>query len=68
MSKNKKHNKEKLKKLLDRMSNPKKVLKSPKVISGKKLLCSGQQILATLLEFPQNSRSATFGANPSLCR
>jgi polyphosphate kinase len=38
MSKEKKHNKEKLKKLLDRMSNPKKVLKSPKVISGQKLL------------------------------
>jgi len=38
MSKDKKRNKEKLKKLLNRMSNPKKVLKSPKVISGKKLL------------------------------
>ncbi|HIP06438.1 MAG TPA: polyphosphate kinase 2 [Mariprofundaceae bacterium] len=38
MSKNKKRNKEKLEKLLNRMSNPKKVLKSPKVISGKKLL------------------------------
>ena len=38
MSKDKKRNKEKLKKLLDKMSNPKKVLASPKVISGKKLL------------------------------
>ena len=34
----KKRDKEKLKKLLDKMSNPKKVLASPKVISGKKLL------------------------------
>ncbi len=38
MSKDKKRNKEKLKKLLNKMSNPKKVLASPKVISGKKLL------------------------------
>ncbi len=34
----KKRDKKKLGKLLDRMSNPKKVLSSPKVISGKKLL------------------------------
>ncbi len=44
MSKEKKHNKEKLKKLLDRMSNPKKVLKSPKVISGKKLLALSHEM------------------------
>jgi len=34
----KKRDKKKLQKLLDRMSDPKKVLASPKVISGKKLL------------------------------
>ena len=38
MSNNKKRNKEELKKLLDKMSNPKKVLASPKVISSQQLL------------------------------
>ena len=44
----KKKNKETLKKLLNRLSNPQKVLESPKIISGKKLL----QLTYELGEYP----------------
>lgn len=44
----KKKNKATLKKLLNRLSNPKKVLESPKIISGKKLL----QLTYELGEYP----------------
>lgn len=48
MGRRKKKNKARLKKLLNRLSNPQKVLESPKIISGKKLL----QLTYDLGEYP----------------